>query len=427
MRRLLLLGGLAYVLLLAGLAARNGLLLTLTLPLIVYLVAAFLYGPGELHLTATRSLSADRVSKGRPVDIRLSIANEGPRLESVRIEDTVPQGIEVIEGETSLLTSLAPGETMTLTYSVRGGRGDIELGPVRVEASDALGLFLRRAVLQTPQRLMILPEAMRLRRVAIRPRRTLAYAGPVPARQGGSGVEFFGVREYRAGDPLRWINWRVSARHPPSLFTNEFEQERTTDVGLILDARRRTDLQGEDAPLFEHAVRATASLATAFLNQGNRVGLLIYGGFLDWTFPGYGRVQQERILRSLAGAETGESQVFGSLDFIPTRYFPAQSQLVLISPLCDDDLSPLVRLRARGYALMIISPDPIAFEARSLQADPAVSLAVRIARLERGLLLRRLQRAGIRTVNWRVNTRFDLAIHASLSRQPHWFRAIGVE
>jgi uncharacterized protein (DUF58 family) len=409
------------------LATTSGPLLTLTLPLIVYLVAALLYGPGELNLIASRSLSVDRVPKGRPVEVRLSVANDGPPLEHVRIEDTIPPNLEVIEGRTSLLTSLAPGETVTLTYSVRGGRADIELGPVRAVASDALGLFPRQVALQTPQRLMILPQVMRLRRLAIRPRRTLAYAGPVPARQGGSGVEFFGVREYRMGDPLRWINWRVSARHPPSLFTNEFEQERTTDVGLILDARRRTDVRGEDVPLFEHAVRATASLAAAFLNYGNRVGLLVYGGFLQWTFPGYGRVQRERILRALAGVETGESQVFESLDFIPTRYFPAQSQLVLISPLCEDDVPPLVRLRARGYELMVISPDPIAFEAHSLQADPAVSLAVRIARLERGLLLRRLQRAGVRTVNWQVTTRFDLAIHAALSRQPHWFRAIGVE
>jgi len=426
-RRLLLLGGLVYLLFLLGLATVSGSLLTLTVPLVIYLLAALLYGPSELHLTATRSLSDDRILQGRPVTVQLSVTNEGRRLEHVRIEDIVPQQLEIVDGEASLLTSLAPGETATLIYQAQGGRADIELSAVRVSASDVLGLFSRTAVLEAPRRLIILPDVMKLRRVAMRPRRTLAYAGPVPARQGGSGVEFFGVREYRVGDPLRWINWRVSARHRPALFTNEFEQERITDVGLILDARRRTDRSGRDASLFEHAVRTTASLAAAFLGDGNRVGLLIYGGFLDWTFPGYGRVQQERILRALAGAETGESQVFESLDFIPTRYFPAQSQLVLISPLCDDDLPPLVRLRARGYELMVISPDPVAFEAQALESSPTVSLATRIAHMERAWLLRRLQRAGIRTVDWRVGTSLDRVLHASLSRQPHWVRTIGVE
>jgi uncharacterized protein (DUF58 family) len=418
---------LVYLLLLVGLATMSGPLLALAIPPIVYLVAALVYGPGKLHLTATRSLSDDRVPKDKPVTVQLDITNQGTRLERVEVQDVIPEQLAVIDGQSSLLTSLAPGETASLTYRVQGGRGDVKLGTVRVKASDHLGLFTRQDLLHTPKRLMILPEVMTLRRVAIRPRRTRAYAGPVPARQGGSGVEFFGVREYQMGDPLRWINWRVSARHRPSLFTNEFEQERITDVGLILDARRRTDQQGQDVSLFEHGVRATASLAAAFLGDGNRVGLLVYGGFLDWTFPGYGRIQRERILRSLAGAETGESRVFESLDFIPTRYFPAKSQLVLISPLCDDDVSTLVRLRARGYQLMVISPDPITFEAQSLERDPAVSLAVRIARLERDLLLRRLQRAGIRTVDWQVDTPFDLALHTSLSRQPHWFRAVGVE
>jgi uncharacterized protein (DUF58 family) len=405
----------------------NAPVLALTIPVLIQLVAALLYGPRELHLTANRSLSVERVPKGRPATVELSLTNAGGPLERVRIEDTVGSQLEVIEGDASLVTSLGPGETVTLTYRVRGGRGSIQLGPVRVTASDDLGLFSRQVELETPERLVILPEVMKLRRVAIRPRCTRAYAGPVPARQGGSGVQFFGVRGYQMGDPLRWINWRVSARHPPSLFTNEFEQERITDVGLILDARRRTDVRGQDAALFEHAVRATASLADAFLNDGNRVGLLIYGGFLDWTFPGYGRVQRERILRALAGAETGESRIFESFDFIPTRYFPAKSQLVLVSPLCEDDVPPLVRLRARGYELLVISPDPIGYESAALETDAAVSLAARIARLERNLLLRRLQRAGIRTVDWSVQTPFDLTIHRSLSRQPHWVRAIGVE
>jgi uncharacterized protein (DUF58 family) len=273
---------------------------------------------------------------------------------------------------------------------------------------------------------MVLPETSRLRRVAIRPLRTRAYAGPVPSRQGGSGIEFFGVREYQSGDPLRWINWRSSARHPRTLFTNEFEPERIADVGLILDARQRSDIRVKDDALFEHAVRATSSLAEAFLSDGNRVGLLIYGAGLEWTLPGYGKVQLECILRALAGAETGTSEVFDSLDYIPTRYFPARSQIVLISPLCQDDLPVLVRLRARGYQVMVISPDPVTFEAETLTPQWDVALATRIARLERTLLLRRLQQAGIQVVDWPVHTPLDQAVLMSLGARPSGFRVAGM-
>ena len=425
--RLLLLSGLAYGLLLLGLATLEGKILALALPLVVYLGAALLFGPEELKMKATRTLSADRVSQGSLVVVHTAVVNDGPQLEEVLIEDTVPPPLELVEGQPQVLVSLLPGERATLEYTVRGRRGGFDFQGVRVTASERLGIFRRQATLPAPGRLIVLPEVLQLRQLAIRPHRTRAYAGPVPARQGGSGVEFFGVREYQLGDPLRWINWRKSARYPRALFTNEFEQERIADVGLILDARRRTDVRSIDDALFEHSIRAAASLAGAFLSDGNRVGLLIYGRLLDWTFPGYGKVQRERVLRALARAQTGDSMVFEHLDYLPTRFFPSRSQIVLISPLCEDDLPALVRLRARGYQVLVISPDPVAFEVKALKSNPAAALAARIARLERRLMLRKLPQAGIRVVDWQVDAPFDHIVHASLGRQPQWLRALGLE
>ena len=181
-----------------------------------------------------------------------------------------------------------------------------------------------------------------------------------------------------------------------------------------------------DQSLFEHAVHATASLANVFLNDGNRVGLLVYGGFLDWIFPGYGKMQRERILQALARAEPGESMIFDKLDYIPTRFFPARSQIVLISPLWEEDLPILIRLRARGYQLLVISQDPVSFETKALGSDPLASLATRIARLERTLLIRKAHQIGIQIVNWQVDQPFDHAVHATLGRIPLWFRAVGL-
>ncbi len=425
MRRLLL-GVLAYSLVLLGLGIRNGALLALAIPLVVYLGAGLLLGPEDIELRASRSLSDDRVHPDTPVVVQLSVTNVGPRLEEVLLEDLVQPAPPPIEGESRILTSLAPGETIELTYTLRGRRGSYHFTGVRATASDRLGFSRRQATFPAPGRLLVLPRVPKLQRVPIRPRQTRVYSGLIPARQAGPGVEFFEVREYQPGDPLRWINWRANARHPESFFTNEFEQERVADVGLILDVRQRSEVQSHDDSLFEHAVEATAALAEAFLNDGNRVGLLLYGGFLDWTFPGYGKVQRERILHALAGAELGESMVFDQLDHIPARQFPAHSQLVLVSPLSADDVQPLVRLRARGYQILVISPDPIGFERRVLGETRAVELAARFARLERELLLRKLRQAGIRVVDWQVDQPFDQVARASLGRAPLWLRAMGL-
>jgi len=421
-RRFLLPGGLAFGLLLAGLALLDGRLLALALPLLAYLLTAMVYGPHEVRLRVRRRFSTERAHEGDRVDITLTVENEGRRLEEVLIIDRLPPGLALVGGQSTALSSLQSGGRIEFSYTVRVTRGGFGFKQIESEASDLLGLSRRRAALLAPGQLLVTPRIVKLRSVTIRPWRTRSYAGPVPARRGGSGVEFFGVREYEVGDPRRWINWRVSARHPYALFTNEFEQERIADVGIILDARQRSEVRVRGRSLFEHSVQATASLAGAFLESGNRVGLLIYGRSLDWTFPGYGKVQRERIVQSLARARTGDSQVFDRLDYLPTRLFPAQSQIVLVSPLCGEDLPTLIRLRARRYQILAIRPDPVSLEVQGLLPQPEVQLAARIAHLERTLLLRRLRQAGIAVVDWRVEESLDQAIHAALGRVPHWFR-----
>ncbi|MCJ7723985.1 MAG: DUF58 domain-containing protein, partial [Anaerolineales bacterium] len=316
------------------------------------------------------------------------------------------------------------GGAASWTYAVKGPRGYYVFASMRVTGCDHLGVMIRKRTIPTGGYLLILPVVMRLKHVAIRPRRTRVYAGTIPARQGGPGVEFFGVREYQSGDQTPWINWRASARHPQALFSNEFEQERVADVGIVLDGRQHTNLFNDGRSLFEYSVLAATALADSFLTQGNRVSLLLYGHYLDWTLPGYGRIQRERILHALSRATPGDSLVFSNLAYIPTRLFPAHSQVVLISPLSPDDLSVLIQLRSRGYQVMVISPDPVAFERSYLPQQPAVLQASRIVHLEREIFIKNLQRAGIQVLDWDVRQPFDKVVQSELRQIPGWLRAV---
>lgn len=50
----------------------------------------------------------------------------------------------------------------------------------------------------------------------------------------GQGIEFSEIRDYRAGDDIRTIDWKVTARfnHP---YIKEFIEERDLQVYFILD------------------------------------------------------------------------------------------------------------------------------------------------------------------------------------------------
>jgi uncharacterized protein (DUF58 family) len=405
-----------YGLVLAGLATLNRGLLVLAIPLVVYLAAALLDRPETIQLQASRSLSENLLHPNQPVEVTLTVTNAGRSLAEVVLTDEPPAGTSVIEGKTGLVATLPAGTTLKWRYTIAGGRGSYRFTGLQATIRDQLGIFTIEGLVTAPGQFLVLPEIIRLRRVEIRPRQTRVYSGQIPARQGGAGVEFFGVREYQPGDPLRWVNAAASARYPDSLFITEFEQERVADVGLILDARHQSDARGAAGSLFEHAIRATASLTDTFLSAGNRVGLFIYGAYLDWTLPGYGKVQRQRILQALARAELGEGQVFETLEHLPTRLFPARSQLVLVSPLLKEDPDMLIRLRAHGYRLLVISPNPVSFEREGTVAGREVELATRLAYLERSILLGKLRQADIRVVDWPVDTPFVEAAHATLSR-----------
>jgi hypothetical protein len=73
---------------------------------------------------------------------------------------------------------------------------------------------------------------------------------------------------------------------------------------------------------------------------------------------------------------------------------------------------------------MIISPDPVSFEARGLGERDSVKLAARMARLEREIMLRRVRSLGVQVVDWNVATPFDQAARAALSRPSMFLRAI---
>ena len=401
-----------------GLAALNGGIIALTIPLLIYLGLALVRRPEAIRLTGERTIGADRIAVGEPITVRLHLTNDGPPLGELRVEDSVAPGLEVVAGQTQVLASPATGESVSLEYSVRGGRGAYRFQYALVTALDDFGLFQRQARIPTAASVLIHPTTQKLRPIPIRPPRTRGFAGPIPARQGGSGTDFFAVREYQTGDRLRAVNWHVSARHDDRIFSTVFEQERIADIGLILDARQQHDVRTTHGSLFEHSVQATASLAEAFLNAGNRVGLLVYGSGIEGVFPGYGRVQHNRLLRALARAATGHHFVFEKLDRLPTRFFPAQSQIVFVGPLANDDVPTLGRLRALGYGVMVVSPDPIAFEMRALGATPRTQYAYRIARAERRLNLQTLSRRGVQVVDWDVALPLDAVLRTALARQP---------
>lgn len=409
---------LALGMIVVGLAAQRPQIISLAIPLLVYIGLALNNTPENPRWHIRRELSDSQVQVGDQITLTLTLVNEGEAVKELWIHDSLPPELHLIEGETTRLLSLLPEGTHTWEYQVKGGRGVYTFAPLQIWAGETFGLFRQGVTTDAQTEVTVMPAYTPIRSLPIRPARTIGFAGPIPSRQSGTGVDFFGVRPYQPGDPLRRINWRATARYMDLPISTEFEQERLADVGIILDMRRQSALALRGRSLLEYMVPAAAAVADRLLQDGHRVGLMLYGQGIDWVTPGYGKIQRERILLTLAKARPTQYFAFENLNYLPTRLFPARSQLIFISPLVSEDEEMIFLLRAHGYMVLLISPDPIAFEQDGIPPHPYLEDAVRLAHLERRLLLSQLEQGGITVINWPVQQELGELIHSVLGHSP---------
>jgi hypothetical protein len=81
----------------------------------------------------------------------------------------------------------------------------------------------------------------------------------------GQGPEYLGVREYRPGDPIRQVHWRLTARHG-ELVVRDLEEHRVPRLALWIDT-------GLDEDALDEACSAAASIVAAATATGAGVRL----------------------------------------------------------------------------------------------------------------------------------------------------------
>lgn len=399
--------GIGLSILVVGMLLKHGGILVLAIPPILFSCLCVIFAMRlklpTLHVR--RAVSRHRMIEGEEVEVTVDIASEFGNVgrHFISVIDQLPTGAQLIDGESQFLGPLLGGQSVHLAYRVVLPRGKHDFSEVVVTVWSQWGLASRMASIAHESTVIAHPKTEPVGAISIHPRRTRAFAGPVKANRGGQGLDFFGCRSYVPGDDIRRINWRAFARQD-NLIINEYELERLADVSIIVDARLQAHCRLGDDTTFDYSLRAAGSLASHFLRVGNIVGLLVYGDIVHWVFPGVGKLQERKILDTLSSAYAAEKEVFEDLRKIPTRLFPAQSQLVFVSPLIDDnDVEVIALLIDRGYSIILVCPHVSTWEAEQIGPSPSGQVAMRMSNLRRSLFLDSLVRTGTRIVNWDIS------------------------
>ncbi len=106
----------------------------------------------------------------------------------------------------------------------------------------------------------------------MRPARS--QTGAIQSKIKGRGMEFDEVRHYQAGDDVRSIDWRVTAR-TGSPHTKLFREERERPVLFVVDLSHAMHFGSQLLLKSVQACHLVAALAWQAVSRGDRVGALI--------------------------------------------------------------------------------------------------------------------------------------------------------
>ena len=385
----------AWALSLGLLVARPELLIA-AIPSAVVLATLVLRRPSPDY-TVHCTLSANRVFEDDGVTVTIAItANSALPLAVVL--GPFPRETALTSGKHRAVFALARGETAGFSYGLRCPvRGVHDLGTIVVQVRDRWGLRVWERRHVEPRAIRVYPRVAPLRSLP-RPRRTQTSIGDYVSRALGEGIEPGDIRQFAPGDAIRQVNWRASLRLG-TLYVTQHQREHNADVVLMLDTL--AEVGPAHGTTLDWSVRAAASLATAYLARKDRVGLINCGGTIDWTRPGSGRVQYERLADTLLRAAVVFTYVTKSLAFVPPRVLPPQALVIAITSLLDARFTrTALDLAARGFDLVVLVISPVDVTRAALPASAINDLACRLWALDRRAHLDEFRRHGIPLVEW---------------------------
>lgn len=133
---------------------------------------------------------------------------------------------------------------------------------------------------------------------------THLFTGEYHSAFKGKGMHFREVREYYAGDDVRFIDWNVSARFNHT-FTKVFEEERELTVMLLIDTSA-SNIFGSMGSRKRDTINEMASiLAFSAINNNDKVGAIFFSNKVElYIPPKKGRQHALYIVRELLTAES---------------------------------------------------------------------------------------------------------------------------
>lgn len=125
----------------------------------------------------------------------------------------------------------------------------------------------------------------------VKKRVSTAYSGGRKSLRFGHGISPVGYREYRKGDDIKLVDWKVYGR-TEKLYIKEHEEERSIVVHLLLDASGSMGYEGK----FTYASRLAAGFAYLATLENEKYAISL---FCKKLYPGEPRRGRRYLFQSI--------------------------------------------------------------------------------------------------------------------------------
>jgi uncharacterized protein (DUF58 family) len=329
----------------------------------IYLVMALLISllliniPGaawSVRGLSIRREHATHVKEGSDMLVRLHVTNHkrtGRIL--LRFFDEGPQR----GGDPVQLPLVSPHRTETVSYTCESGRrGVYRFETCRVESCSPFGLINVRRRLAADSELVVYPVYYELMGAMFPFLKTFSGVTAAPGARVGEGPSFFGLREYRRGDPIRKIHWPSTVR-ARTVMVKEFEEDMHSSINILLDSRASAMVATDRDTNLEVAIRVVASLANYTLTHGHPTTLMYVDEATGALRRDEARGDLTPVLDALARLQAttlGGMELLGLAEPIVAR--SPNCIAVLLAP-DHDMLNELLRIRSRGTEILLVVVD----------------------------------------------------------------------
>jgi uncharacterized protein (DUF58 family) len=276
--------GLVYCLMMGfmGLAAING---QANLLFGVFgLMIGILLISGVICRTVIRRLSVTRIlpetaEVGRPATILYQFKNNKRYWPSLSVHLAELDGVEAFTAQPAayLLHAAAKMTATVPTEVIPKRRGICRLNTYQIATSFPFGFIRRARAYDQADTMMVYPAVGKVSERLLAMCRSAEKVGASQKPQGGGQDEFYGVKEYRAGENQRSIYWRRSAKAPGLLVSKEMTQVAPPRLMLMVDTHIG-DAAPADFAAVERVIAMAGSLASHALEQDMAVGLCAWTG-----------------------------------------------------------------------------------------------------------------------------------------------------